>query len=517
MSTTATRHAILRDAIDRFIRAKSAVRVSWTAANLIGNGLEVFPPEAEVFRGGPGEFAEGSYFPTEREVLAAMRTHPEYVGPDRTESGRGAFGRMGGSGLRSRYHEAYIRRPRTANPTSAGDVRIWTEDGKIKVMAPFSLDFQRRALELGGRWNRSDGFWFFDQEQGRAVRAAAHVVYGAGDPGVQEDWHPVPGPVVPRTAEHRERRAEAVRIAQRMAREEVLQPRGYTRPFTREWAASLGIGEEDFKAAALAYERAIEEAGQPGAVAGRTSNPAPAGPSVRAEDYEIREVRPDEQIKRFITEHHYSRSHSNAYTLVHAMYDRRTGELVGVAWWMPSMPEAHKSAVRWVAERTGLEGDRRHVLHLSRLVVKPGMPQNAAGLLLGRSMRLIDRRQYPILLTYADTGTVDARTGEAHRGTIYRATNWIDTGDAPGGRVWVHRITGEQRGQKRGKINIPSEEMRALGYVQKAALPKRRFIQVDERALRWAIANPRRTENPTIDPDGDEEPAFAPCGCRKDW
>lgn len=218
-------------------------------------------------------------------------------------------------------------------------------------------------------------------------------------------------------------------------------------------------------------------------------NPAPEGPVVRKEEYEIKEVMPDASIRDFVKGNHYSRTVANTWSHVFAMFDRSSNELVGVAWWMPSMPEAHKSAIKWVKEHNGLEGERNMVLHLSRLVVAPGVPKNAAGLLLARSMKLLDRRKYPILLTYADSGVSDARTGEAHKGTVYRATNWTDAGDAPGGRVWVHSITGEQRGQKRGKINIPSAEMRRMGFVQKPALPKRRFIHVDERALRWAIAH----------------------------
>lgn len=216
-------------------------------------------------------------------------------------------------------------------------------------------------------------------------------------------------------------------------------------------------------------------------------NPAPEGPSVRKEDYLVHEITPDASIRAFVTSHHYSRTVSNTWSHVFGMFDKATGELVGVAWWMPSMPQAHDSALDFVEKTTGLRGDRSMVLHLSRLVVAPGLLKNAAGLLLSSSMRILSRRKYPILLTYADSSVVDARTGEAHKGTVYKATNWIDAGMSPGGRVWVHKETGEQRGQKRGKVNIPSAQMRAMGYVQKVAIPKHRYLHIDKRSLRWAL------------------------------
>jgi hypothetical protein len=59
---------------------------------------------------------------------------------------------------------------RTPNP-SGGAWRVWREDGQVKASGPFSLAFQRGALELGGRWNRTGGFWFFDPGLEAQVRA----------------------------------------------------------------------------------------------------------------------------------------------------------------------------------------------------------------------------------------------------------------------------------------------------------------------------------------------------------
>ena len=69
----------------------------------------------------------------------------------------------------------------SSNPSGgrggAERARVWIEDRKVKVAAPFSLPFQRRALQLGGRWNASARHWFFPESEGPAVRAAVREVY----------------------------------------------------------------------------------------------------------------------------------------------------------------------------------------------------------------------------------------------------------------------------------------------------------------------------------------------------
>jgi len=101
---------ILQDTITGFIASKSAVRgVNWTAANLVGNGLHVAGDLAATFTGCAGTVEDGCYFPTDKEVSNAIRKMPSYVNPDRTESGRGAFGRLGGSSRRAKYNPGYVR------------------------------------------------------------------------------------------------------------------------------------------------------------------------------------------------------------------------------------------------------------------------------------------------------------------------------------------------------------------------------------------------------------------------
>lgn len=164
----------------------------------------------------------------------------------------------------------------------------------------------------------------------------------------------------------------------------------------------------------------------------------------------------------FLRTQHYARGGANTSVVRHGLYRRDMeplrGELLGVALWMPPTRAAGEAVAG--SEWGG-------VLHLSRLCVAPEVPTNGASFLLGRSMRAIDRRRWPVLLTYADTG-------EGHTGAIYLATNWTCEGPVPAGDTWVDGH-GLQRGRKRGGRNLSADEMRALGFVRKPPAVKLRF------------------------------------------
>ena len=99
-----------------------------------------------------------------------------------------------------------------------------------------------------------------------------------------------------------------------------------------------------------------------------------------------------------VTEYHYSKSSACTAVYSHGMFDK-DGWIVGAAMWMPQLM---KASVR-TSQEAGFS-DHRGVLHLSRLVCVPDLPGNSASFLLGRSMRLIDRKRCPVVVTYADIG-----------------------------------------------------------------------------------------------------------------
>jgi len=160
-----------------------------------------------------------------------------------------------------------------------------------------------------------------------------------------------------------------------------------------------------------------------------------------------------------IEQWHYSKGAPNTGVTRTGLFDP-LGELCGVALWLPPT----KAAAFTVSD------DWRNVLHLSRFVVAPRCPTNAASFLLGRSMnKSVDRERWPTLLTYADTGM-------EHTGAIYFATNWTCLGEVAAGDTWQHVETGEIRGRKRGARNISAADMRAAGFERRPNRPKIKFV-----------------------------------------
>lgn len=188
-------------------------------------------------------------------------------------------------------------------------------------------------------------------------------------------------------------------------------------------------------------------------------------PHLRRADWRIRSCTQTEAVA-FIAATHYTGGAPNTSVARHALCPNDSDEIRGVALWLPPTKVA---AVSVAGE------DWRGVLALSRLCVTEGMPTNSASFLLGRSMKLIDRSTWPTLLTYADTR-------EGHTGAIYRATNWTCLGEVPGRDAWVHSVTGERRGRKRGPRNLSIAEMEAEGFVQLPRVPKIKFVHHAETA-----------------------------------
>jgi hypothetical protein len=171
-------------------------------------------------------------------------------------------------------------------------------------------------------------------------------------------------------------------------------------------------------------------------------------------------VRDHAECVGFMRRWHYSQGASKVAVARHGLYPAGLfGELSGVALWLPPIVAA--------ARKVGGD-DWRGVLSLTRLAVLPGMPTDAASFLLGRSMKLIDRERWPILVTFADT-----RLG--HTGAIYKATNWRCDGPVAAGATWM-LPNGTQVGSKRGARNLTVDEMRAMGAERLGDLPKIRFV-----------------------------------------
>jgi hypothetical protein len=167
------------------------------------------------------------------------------------------------------------------------------------------------------------------------------------------------------------------------------------------------------------------------------------------------------QAKILVEHYHYSGGGSNTRTFAHGLFRKDDPDTPrGVAWWIPPT----KSAALSVDENW------MQVINLTRLVIEPGAPTNAASFLLGQSMRMIEADgRYKTLLTYADEG-------QGHTGSIYRATNWIYLGSKMGDPVWINPDTGRHVARKAGPKTRKSSEMIALGYVNTGRTVKHKFI-----------------------------------------
>lgn len=179
----------------------------------------------------------------------------------------------------------------------------------------------------------------------------------------------------------------------------------------------------------------------------------PDCPVAHRDDYTVRGGAHAEAVE-LVKQWHYARGAANTSVATHILW--REGRAVGAALWMPPTRVAALS----VSE------DWRNVLCLSRLVVAPGEPQNAAGILISRSIRLLPQRWHT-LLTYADT-----RMG--HSGTIYRATNWERVDIVGGHSTWLD-ADGRQVAAK-AKKNRTRAQMLALGYRRLPCSKKIKFV-----------------------------------------
>lgn len=162
-----------------------------------------------------------------------------------------------------------------------------------------------------------------------------------------------------------------------------------------------------------------------------------------------------EESRKLVEAHHYARGASNTFVYLHGLFRKGEPELKGVAWWLPPTRVACESVNR---------KEWKRVLSLSRLVILPDAPKNAASFLLSRSVRLIrDEGRFVSLVTYADTE-------QGHTGAIYKAANWRYDGLTSAYPVWVDeagRRVAPKATRNRTKAEMLTRGFRQLGHFRK--------------------------------------------------
>jgi hypothetical protein len=160
-----------------------------------------------------------------------------------------------------------------------------------------------------------------------------------------------------------------------------------------------------------------------------------------------------------VKEHHYARGGSNTCCYMHGLYNLASEDLMGVAWWLPPTRVAAESVNK---------SEWKRVLSLTRLVILPGVPKNAASFLLAHSVRIIWKdNRFVSLVTYADES-------QGHLGQIYLAANWAYVGRTGPYPRWLDRY-GTQVSQKATKNRVKSE-MERLGHIKIGSFFKHKFV-----------------------------------------
>lgn len=164
------------------------------------------------------------------------------------------------------------------------------------------------------------------------------------------------------------------------------------------------------------------------------------------------------QVARLlVTKYHYAKSATNTRVYTHGLFRNGSDKCYGVAWWIPPTKTAAQAS--W--------DNWKKVLTLTRLVVMPGVPKNACSFLLAGSVKMIDRKAWECLITYADTM-------RNHTGNIYRASNWQYTGLTAPETVFTDRH-GRMMGRKRGQRTLTVEEMEREDFTSKGKSQKHKF------------------------------------------
>jgi hypothetical protein len=163
--------------------------------------------------------------------------------------------------------------------------------------------------------------------------------------------------------------------------------------------------------------------------------------------------------ERLVIQEHYSRGVSNTATYLHGIFPAGWHwheQCAGVVWWIPPTKSA---AQAWSQDWHG-------VLALSRLAIRPDVPNNAASFLISKSVRMIDNKWHT-LVSYADSW-------RGHTGVIYRAAGWEYCGETKPEACYT--LKGRMIARKAGPKTRTHAEMLAMGCVFEGRFTKSRFV-----------------------------------------
>lgn len=165
--------------------------------------------------------------------------------------------------------------------------------------------------------------------------------------------------------------------------------------------------------------------------------------------------------RSFVEQYHYSQGGANTAVACFGLYfkgDNKT--LHGISWWMPPPLGAAKFVDQC---------NHRGVLALSRFCLVDERPENAGSFLISKSIKLLDTNRWTNLLTYADTAL-------GHNGGLYRASNWLYSGETKAHPIFWDPGKNCMVSRKKGPKTYSKKEMIDLGFEHRGNFSKHRFV-----------------------------------------
>jgi hypothetical protein len=185
--------------------------------------------------------------------------------------------------------------------------------------------------------------------------------------------------------------------------------------------------------------------------------------NLRKEDWRVERLydkRRFGEARELVRTFHYARGCSNTFTDLHVLLHKSSEKIMGCCFWLPP--------TRVAAESVNIHQWKR-VVSLSRLVVHPSVPRNAATFMLSRAVKSIDREgRFCTLVTYADTE-------QGHTGTIYRAQGWEYIG--LGSKTPVYVDDSGKRVAKKSTVNRTEKQLFDLGVKKIGNFAKHKFVK----------------------------------------
>jgi len=165
--------------------------------------------------------------------------------------------------------------------------------------------------------------------------------------------------------------------------------------------------------------------------------------------------------KPFVERYHYAHGASRTSVYCFGLYYKNDNKtLHGVSWWIPPPLGASKSV---------LPENPKNVLSLHRFCLVDDRPENAGSFLISKSIKIICKKRWTTLVTYADLAL-------KHNGGLYKASNWLYNGITKKNPLFWDNQNQRMISRKKGSKTYSIKEMIKLGFEHKGNFSKHKFI-----------------------------------------